>query len=190
MQFEEYNLAYGQKLKRIRKENKMTLKEVAAKVPCSVPFLSMLENGRTGITLDKLQKLLSLYHITVTDLVEDDDISRAVPAGTGSHLDHEFNESHVEAVLLSHNVNAKKMRPMLITIPAHSKIGPLTQRGEEFTYILCGRFKVTLSAPDSLSKEHYYLNSGDSLSIEAGFYRTIENISDEEGQLLVVISQE
>ncbi|SDB31165.1 helix-turn-helix domain-containing protein [Eubacterium oxidoreducens] len=186
---EEYDIAYGQKLKKIRKANNMTLKEVAEKVPCSVPFLSMLENGRTGITLDKLQRLLGLYNITVTDLVEDDDISRVVPAGTGSHLDHEFGESHAEAELLCHDIQNKQMRPMLVTIPPHSKIGPVTQKGKEYAYILSGHIKLTLSNPSKASKEYYYLNTGDSITIEHGLFRTIENISDEIVQLLVVVSQ-
>ncbi|WP_034345548.1 helix-turn-helix domain-containing protein [Deinococcus misasensis] len=60
----------SERLRELRAERNLRLKDVAAIAGISVPYLSDLERGRTNPSLDTLQTLATAYNITVHDLLE------------------------------------------------------------------------------------------------------------------------
>lgn len=50
-----------QKIRNIRKENKLTQEEVANKLGITVRAYSKIENGETQLTLDRLRKLMDIF---------------------------------------------------------------------------------------------------------------------------------
>lgn len=60
----------NERLRELRSERGLRLKDVAETAGISVPYLSDLERGRTNPSLDTLQTLASAYTITVHDLLE------------------------------------------------------------------------------------------------------------------------
>ncbi len=154
----------GQKLKQIRKKRKMTLSEVAHRMDCSSPFLSMLENGRTGISLSKLQRLLAIYGMTMADLVENSSFSdRVVTLAEAVQLGNGRDSEGTEALLLVRNIHDKQMEPVLFRVQPGATLGPMQHEGEEFCYVIEGRFDVTLIDPDTGMRELYHLNAGDTI---------------------------
>ncbi len=59
-----------ERLRELRSERGLRLKDVAETASISVPYLSDLERGRTNPSLDTLQTLAGAYDITVHDLLE------------------------------------------------------------------------------------------------------------------------
>ncbi len=59
----------GERLRRIRKENKLTLKDLSQLAGLSVPYLSDLERAVVNPSIDTLQKVAKAYHMTVKDLL-------------------------------------------------------------------------------------------------------------------------
>ena len=59
-----------ERLRELRTERGLRLKDVALDADISVPYLSDLERGRTNPSLDTLQTLAGAYNITVHDLLE------------------------------------------------------------------------------------------------------------------------
>lgn len=59
-----------ERLRELRSERRLRLKDVTAVAGISVPYLSDLERGRTNPSLETLQTLASAYDITVHDLLE------------------------------------------------------------------------------------------------------------------------
>ncbi|MPM22712.1 HTH-type transcriptional regulator PuuR [bioreactor metagenome] len=154
----------GQKLKKIRKKQKLTLREVAQRMECSSPFLSMLENGRSGISLSKLQRLLSIYGLTMADLVENSSFSdRVVTLNEAAPLGNGRDSEGTEALLLVRNSSEKMMEPVLFRVQPGATLGPMQHLGEEFCYVIEGRFDVTLIDPDTGMREMYHLNAGDTI---------------------------
>ncbi|SMC83288.1 helix-turn-helix domain-containing protein [Papillibacter cinnamivorans] len=157
-------LLIGQKLKQIRKKKKMTLKEVAERMECSSPFLSMLENGRSGISLSKLQQLLAVYGMTMADLVENNSFSdRVVTLAEAVSLGNGRDAEGTTALLLVRNPHEKLIEPVLFRVPPGATIGPMQHAGEEFCYVIEGQFDVTLIDPDTGMREMYHLNAGDTI---------------------------
>lgn len=59
-----------ERLRELRNERGLRLKDVAKVAKISVPYLSDLERGRTNPSLDTLQTLAVAYAITVHDLLQ------------------------------------------------------------------------------------------------------------------------
>jgi DNA-binding XRE family transcriptional regulator len=62
----------GRYLRRLRQRRGLTLASLAAQVGLSESFLSQLERGRTGVSLDSLARLAHALDIRVADLFEPD----------------------------------------------------------------------------------------------------------------------
>jgi transcriptional regulator with XRE-family HTH domain len=61
----------GERLRLIRKENQMTLKDLSQRADLSVPFLSDMERGVVSPSLETLQKIAGAYDMTFKDLFND-----------------------------------------------------------------------------------------------------------------------
>lgn len=59
-----------ERLRELRNERGLRLKDIAVVAGISVPYLSDLERGRTNPSLETLQTLAGAYAITVHDLLE------------------------------------------------------------------------------------------------------------------------
>lgn len=59
-----------ERLRELRTERGLRLKDIAETAGISVPYLSDLERGRTNPSLETLQTLAGAYGITVHDLLE------------------------------------------------------------------------------------------------------------------------
>ncbi|WP_216327773.1 helix-turn-helix domain-containing protein [Deinococcus aestuarii] len=59
-----------ERLRELRSERGLRLKDIAENAGISVPYLSDLERGRTNPSLETLQTLAGAYGITVHDLLE------------------------------------------------------------------------------------------------------------------------
>lgn len=60
----------GSKIRKIRKEKKITLADVSKETELSVGFLSNLENNQTSPTIAQLHKLCNVYGITLNDIID------------------------------------------------------------------------------------------------------------------------
>lgn len=60
----------NERLRELRSERGLRLKDIAEHAGISVPYLSDLERGRTNPSLETLQTLAGAYGITVHDLLE------------------------------------------------------------------------------------------------------------------------
>ena len=58
----------GQRLRFIRKENHLTLKELSQRADLSVPYLSDMERSVVNPSIDTLQKVAKAYNMTVKEL--------------------------------------------------------------------------------------------------------------------------
>ena len=63
----------GERLRQIRKEHHLTLKNVSQKAELSIPYLSDMERGLVNPSLDTLQKVALAYDMTVKDLLTEVD---------------------------------------------------------------------------------------------------------------------
>jgi DNA-binding transcriptional MerR regulator/quercetin dioxygenase-like cupin family protein len=144
----------GPRLRRLRQERGLTLAKAAAAVGLSASFLSELERDRTGVAMATLHRLLDSYGTTLAVLLGPTDVAaRPHRAGSGPRVRNQGVT--VEQLAQPEAV----MEPQLFTVePGAGSDGAYTHEGEEFIYVLEGRFEVVLGG-----RELHVLDAGDSL---------------------------
>lgn len=68
---EELDKQIGEKLKKIREQKNLTMRDVAEKIGIDHSYVSKIEKGKIP-SLDKLKKLCALYGINVSSLFGDE----------------------------------------------------------------------------------------------------------------------
>lgn len=73
----------GNRLRKIRKDKGLTLKEVSKEIGISLPFLSDVERGDANPSINTLEKLAAFYEMQVAELlinVENTQVEKIFPA--------------------------------------------------------------------------------------------------------------
>lgn len=63
------NMNVGERIKQLRKEKNLTLRELAEKADISISFLSDIENGRSNPSLERLKAIAEALDTTVSYLL-------------------------------------------------------------------------------------------------------------------------
>ncbi|MGI6647751.1 MAG: cupin domain-containing protein [Syntrophomonadaceae bacterium] len=152
----------GHKLNNFRLKKGYTLQEVADALGITASFLSMVENGRSGIGFSKLQKLLAFYGLTLADLADkEDQHGRVVKLSQAAVLGYEIEG--VEARLLVDRRNNYNIEPIYFRVQPGASIGYMQHQGEEFGFVVEGMFEVSLIDLETGNEEKYILEKGDTI---------------------------
>ncbi|WP_432354414.1 helix-turn-helix domain-containing protein [Sporosarcina sp. A2] len=160
----------GERIRDIRKENKMTLKEVAEQTGFSISFLSQLERGKSSATLESLKKLSLALQVSPAIFFDD------VPATLSDDLSSEtekLNHHNIMYKSLHHSMKDYAFQPLLINLkPGQNEGNAFTHNGQEFLFVLkgvltvlLGNDKVELEKHESImfdsNQTHYWYNYTD-----------------------------
>ena len=150
----------GITLKSLRKERKMTLKELAEQTDVSISFLSQVERGKSSVTLESLRKIAdalkvdpSLFFANETEEID-----------WATRLERFYYKD------LSQGIKEASFVPMLVTLkPGDSEGNPFAHSGYEFLFVVDGVLTVEvegerteLAQQQSIlfdaRKKHYWFN--------------------------------
>jgi len=165
----------GQKIKMLRSERGITLQEVSEATGLSVSFLSLFENGKSGISLANLQKILKLLNSAIHDLVDVSEDERLVRYEEARALVSEAGGTKV--LSLVKNARSKKIWAGLFIMDPDSSTGEFEHVGEEFAHIIQGKAEVTLTDPETGKEEKYILTEGDTLYYPSNLRHRYTNLS-------------
>lgn len=147
--------AIGEKLRELRLRQNMTLKDVAERTGLSVGFLSSLERSQTNASIATLQKLAKLYNTNFLSFFDDSEPASKVVRPAERKVLETQPGTRIELLALGQMM----METQLWRIaPGASSGGAYSHEGEEFIYVLQGKFEIWLD-----EVEHYLLRAGDSL---------------------------
>lgn len=168
--------ALGHKLNNLRLQKGYTLQEVAEALGFTASFLSMVENGRSGISFSKLQKLLAFYGSTIADLDDKKDArGRVVSLSQAPVLGYEIEG--VEALRLVKSSQDHTIEPIYFRVQPGASIGYMQHEGEEFGFVIEGRFEVSLLDPTTGGEERYMLEKGDTIYYPSTMQHKWTNVS-------------
>ena len=169
-EFSERNLemAIGRQVRAFRRQQGMTVADLAATTGLSVGMLSKIENGITSPSLTTLQILSHAFSTPITSLFKGFEERREVQhVKAGQHVEIERRGTRAghQYNLLGHigsNNSGVVVEPYLITLTANSDVFPTFQHdGIELLYMLEG--EVEYRHGDQL----FHLRPGDSLFFDA-----------------------
>ncbi|SMO80231.1 helix-turn-helix domain-containing protein [Ruegeria faecimaris] len=161
-------VAIGREVRAFRKQQNITVAELAQLTGLSIGMLSKIENGNTSPSLTTLQSLADALSVPLTSFFRQFEERREAvhtKAGEGVELEREGTRANHQYNLLGHigaNGSGVIVEPYLITLTAESDVFPTFQHGGiETIYMLDG--EVDYRHGDQI----YPLKPGDTLFFDA-----------------------
>ncbi|UTH00193.1 helix-turn-helix domain-containing protein [Macrococcoides canis] len=162
------SMTIGERIRKIRKEKKLTLKEISEQTDLSIPFLSQLETNKCNATMVSLRKIADALQVHPGKLFE----TNSKPS-----MRH---RAHYDYQDLSMG-KAAAFTPLKITIDPHiESIDTVSHFGHEFIYILKGSLTLYYN------NEYIELNTGQSYMYDASLPHNWLNRTDEPAEFIMV----
>ncbi len=182
-------VAIGREVRAFRRQQEITVAELAQITGLSIGMLSKIENGNTSPSLTTLQLLANALSVPLTSFFRRFEESRQAvhtKSGEGVAIDREGTRANHQYNLLGHigsNASGVMVEPYLITLTAESDVFPAFQHGGiETIYMLEG-------AVDYRHGEDVYsLKSGDTLFFDADAPHGPEKLVQLPARYLSIIS--
>ncbi|MEG0771729.1 XRE family transcriptional regulator [Clostridium sp.] len=177
------NKIIGSKVKELRTQKKMTLKELSEKTNLSTGFLSQLERGLTSIATDSLLSIAEALEVELSYFFSSAKRKeRFIQRSYEREVDNIDNCLYINYVL-SNNASDKTMLPRLIEmLPncSNEDLSAFHHEGEEFIYVLEGI--VTLF----INNERQELYPGDSAHFDSKVCHNFTNYTNKISKMLIV----
>jgi transcriptional regulator with XRE-family HTH domain len=149
----------GRRLRRLRRSQERTLREIALKVGYSEAYLSQVETGRASPSLASLKKIAAGYGVSVVELFIDEDGSdgNQIILRRAERPRLPITNPKILKELLVARQRGKKMEPLCVTIgPGEGSKGAYDHAGEEFGLVLSGTLELRVEG------DMFLLRKGDS----------------------------
>lgn len=171
----------------LRKERRMTLRELAETIGLSEAYFSRLENHKAPISVDNLAKIAAALEVPLEQFfpVSTADAPLVINrAGNGKKARLRGKDGYL-GLLLASGKRRKIMEPLLIDVHSTTSEIPLKQHaGQEFDYILEGSCQLIFG------KDKYILSAGDSAYFEAGVPHAVRPITKKKCRLLAIVGSD
>ncbi len=165
----------GRRIKKIREQQHLTLKNVEAKAGISATHISEIERGKTSPTIGALIRIADALGKDPAYFIEDQELSDVSFIALEDRVKKKLEKAAGEIEVLTNSIPSGKINSQLITL-APSPAEEITMHAhdaDEAVLVLSGgvRFRVEdkeyeLSEGDSIyyvaSQEHGYANASDS----------------------------
>lgn len=133
------NKNIGAKIKRLRTQKQMTLKDMSEKTNLSIGFLSQLERGLTSVATDSLEKIADVLEVDLTYFFMKPKEHKKTVIRSYEKEVFEITDGKYINYHLSSNLTDKMMFPKMIEIlPGTVESDGFNYSGEEFIYVLEG----------------------------------------------------
>jgi len=180
---EAISVDVGKRLRTLREERGISIRELARRSQLSANALSMIERGMTSPSVSTLNKLATAMEVPITAFFrEDPEKARVVLMRGGERPRVPFLRGLFEG--LGGEAYSGRMEPFLLTLESGGSSGPfgLTHTGHEFVFCLRGKLLY------EVENERYVLEAGDSLLFAAHLKHRWSNHSGTVTSAIIVIS--
>ncbi len=171
------------KIKALRQERNLTLKDLSEKTGLSLSFLSQIERGASSLSITSLKKISDALgiHINYFFLEETAHQQYVVRANE----QHSFTTSSGSQVYtrLTGTFTNRKLEPLKVVLPPHMhEQHSFSHNGEEFYYVLKGEVIFYLN------EEKFHLFEGDTIHYPSSLIHQWENPLSEESIVLSIVT--
>jgi transcriptional regulator with XRE-family HTH domain len=179
----------GTRLRALRTERGLSLSQLETETRISSSFLSLVESGKSDITISRLLRLADFYDVELGDLVEGSRVGRSaievVREGEGSVLNS--RDEGVVAQFLGHSrwqlqprVSEYEPGGTVDVGEGEQAVREMLHQHELFIYVVAGTFEITAHGEEPVK-----VKSGDSVLVRDGADRVV-NVGRGKGRLVVV----
>lgn len=142
----------SQKIKHLRKQQNLTLKDLSEKTGFSVSFLSQVENGSSSLAIVSLKKIADALGVSMNYFFEDHrEDNYAIKIEDQKVFKMQGTNS--EFIRMSGDFPNRTMETLVVTIaPEENYSQSMTHIGEEFLYVLEGVVIVNIEDNEHILK--------------------------------------
>lgn len=173
----------GKKIKKLRTDKNLTLKDLSEKTNLSIGYLSQLERGLTTIAIDSLENIAKVLDTDISCFFREHKNSKKPVLRSHEKEVFEIINSQFIYYHLTNDEENKDILPRLIEIlpsKVDEKITTYKHEGEEFVYVLEGILTMIIN------NEQYELYPGDSAHIDSNTVHNWGNYTNKKIKLLAV----
>lgn len=171
----------GSKVKELRTNSKLTLRELSEMTSLSTGFLSQLERGLTSIATDSLQKLAEALNVGTSYFFSNPTIKNGVIMRNYEKEVMKIDNSMYISYLFTPNPTDKVMMPRIIEVLPYNSAESLTpyqHEGEEYIYVIEGTLTLFING------QSYELYPGDCAHYNA---KVIHNYANHTNKLVKIL---
>jgi transcriptional regulator with XRE-family HTH domain len=172
----------GERLRSLRQQRGLSLAELADATGISTSFLSLVETGRSDITLGRLMLLVKFFDTSVEELLPESETmdSSLVRADDRRHV--VSTAEGMDVYLLSPDTE-RTMMPLIVLFEPEAGLAEYaSHEGEEFLHVLEGALEVTVEGDAAT------LEAGDSFYFAADRPHSLRNVFEGPTRVFAVVS--
>lgn len=169
----------GQRIRRLRREAKKTLLEVATEAKLSVGFLSQVERNLTGISISSLVNVANALNVPIGVLI-DQPRQQQPDSHQGSRESYAVDKTSQSYERLSTTFDGSLINAVKVQMMEGYCSEWVAHGGDEFVYVLSGQICYTVG------KKDYPLAPGDSIHFDAHRKHRVANVGAGPAELIVV----
>jgi transcriptional regulator with XRE-family HTH domain len=182
-------LELGTRLRSLRTERGLSLSQLEAATKISSSFLSLVESGKSDITISRLLRLSDFFDVDLSELVEGSRVGRrpleVIREGEGSVLASSGEGITVRFLghsrwQLSPRIGEYEPGSMIDIGEGEHPAREIFHHHELFIYVVVGTFEITVPGQDLVK-----VTRGDAVLVRDGADRVV-NVGRGTGRLLVV----
>ena len=172
-------LPFAKRFLRLRRERKMTLKQIANETGMSSAYISQIEKGKVIPTVAVILQLSRALEIDSGILLNEE--KRL--AGRKRVEDYRKRTEGYSYQTLTTESQRKHLKAFKVLVDPRSDhdVGGYQHMGEEFIYVLKGRIEVLVGENKNV------LSTGDSLHFNSSVIHKLRNVGTKVADLLVVL---
>ena len=173
--------------KRIRKERKMSLRDLSAKSGLSISFLSNYENGKVNISIAALYQIAQSLEVPIKLLLaaEEDHALLVVPHDNRyAVIQHKTSEGTAVQEFLTRGASFDMQVAVMLLPPYMDSGNPAKHKSEEFLFVLSGTVVLMLDMHGDVT-----LQKGDMAYYDANLSHSWKNPLGEAAEFLLVASK-
>lgn len=173
-------VSFGQRIKKLREDQKMTAVDLAEKTGHPPEFIEQVESDSLTPPVSFLLQLSQALHIDPSSFLTDQE---------KIHIDEKRQEGFVKRTqnysyrTLTPGATDKHLRSFMVTIEPreHHKMVEYKHPGEEFIFVYKGELELTLG------NKVFHLKQGETIHFDSETKHKLRNISDERCELIVTL---
>jgi len=175
-------MSLGKKIQKLRKEKKLTLRQLSKESGCSLGFLSQVERDLVSPTIASLRKISDALGVNVIHFFDDSISSQRIVVKKNERNKMVNPKSKVTYELLRPQFSETELEALFMHLEpgAYSGNESHTHNGEEFVIVLKGKIEI------QVNNEIFILEEGDSAVYKSNHPHSWRNPTDEVTEVLWV----
>jgi transcriptional regulator with XRE-family HTH domain len=170
----------GSRIRKIRQEQKLSLRALSERCGLSANAISLIERGENSPTVSSLHHLSNALEVPITDFFQELTGVNAIYVKRTQGLRFQNNNAIIES--LGIGLPNQQLEPFRMTVApdADNLNDPITHTGEEFVHCLSGQIEY------HVGDQQFILSPGDSLLFDAIQPHCWKNLDNTPAEVILI----